>query len=107
MWISAMNSIKENIVRSIKQWFKGLTPMNVHSQKNRELALRYYAAREFVRLDFQQKFRVGFQLGLCDHYDAMRDEDTLEEYIFEKVVRDGVLDDFMAVVRRMNTDDTE
>lgn len=69
-------------------------------KNSRERALIYYAAKDFVHLGFQQKFNVGFQMGICDHYDAMLDENALEEKIFGKVLRDRVLDEFMANVRR-------
>lgn len=71
------------------------------STRNREKALTYYAARDFVHLSFEQKFQVGFQMGLCDHYDAMREEEVLEDFIFEKVIRDRILDEFMITVRRV------
>src|SRR5438445_12531746 len=77
-----MNSLKGNIARTFNQWYRKLMGMPVSSHKNK--ALMYYAARDFVHLSFEQKFNVGFQLGLCDHFDAMRTEDALEEYIFEK-----------------------
>jgi hypothetical protein len=77
------------------------------STKNNKRALLYYAARDFVRLDFHEKFNVGFQMGICDHFDAMRDEESLEDYIFETVVRDRVLTEFMEVVRRIKNNDFE
>lgn len=68
---------------------------------NRERAILYYAAKDFVHLDFQQKFNVGFQMGFCDHFDAMLEEEKLENLIFEKVVRERVVEDFVARVRMM------
>lgn len=73
----------------------------VSTQKNKHRALIYYAARDFVHLSFQQKFNVGFQMGLCDHYDAMCDENQLEELIFSKALNDRVLDDLIVVVKRI------
>lgn len=99
-----MNSLKGNITRTFSQWFKGLMGMRV-SLRNRDRALTYYAARDFVHLTFEQKFNVGFQLGLCDHYDAMQEEEFLEELIFKKAVNDRVLDQFMATVRRIKHDE--
>ena len=103
-WILAVNFVKDTIAPIFNQWFKGLMGTPANLQKNRDLARLYYAAREFVHLSFEQKFHVGFQMGLCDHYDAMRNENDLEEYIFGKVIRDRVLDEFMVVVRRNQHD---
>lgn len=75
------------------------------SMKNK--ALLYYAAKDFVHLDFQQKFHVGFRLGITDHFDAMRDEDNLEEYIFRRVVEDDCLEEFVASVRAMKYEEHE
>lgn len=94
-----MNSLKGSITRTFNQWYKELMATPVSTTKYRERALLYYAARDFVHLSFEQKFNVGFQMGLCDHYDAMRSEDALEDFIFEKVVRDRIIDDFMVKVR--------
>lgn len=66
----------------------------------RERALIYYAAKDFVHLSFEQKFNVGYQMGLCDQWDAMREEEALEEHIFRKAINGRVLDEFMANVRR-------
>lgn len=105
LWLTLVaNSLKGSMILPFKPWYKKLMATPVYTQRNSERALLYYAARDFVHLDFEQKFNVGFQMGLCDHYDAMRNEDSLEDYIFEKVVRDRVLEDFVAAVRRMKHD---
>ena len=71
------------------------------SQRNSERARIYYAAKDFVHLDFQQKFNIGFQMGFCDWFDAQREEESLEEYIFVRVIKEGALEEFMNVVRRV------
>lgn len=71
------------------------------STKNNNRALIYYAAREFVHLSFQDKFNVGYQMGLCDDYDALREETNLEEYIFRKVVNNRELEKFMTEISRI------
>ena len=103
-WILVTNSLKGTIVQTFNQWYRELMGTAVYSPKDRERALAYYAARDFVHLTFEQKFDAGFAMGLCDHYDAMREEEMLEDYIFEKVIRDQVLDEFIATVRRIKYD---
>jgi hypothetical protein len=68
-------------------------------KKHNEMALIYYAAREFVHLSFQQKFNIGFQMGLIDHYDGILTEDLLEERIFSKALQAKSLDELMTKVR--------
>lgn len=78
---------------------------SVSTWKNKQRALIYYAARDFVHLTFQQKFNVGYQMGLCDHYDAMCEEEVLEEIIFSKAINDRVLDELMVIIKRIKYDD--
>src|ERR1019366_6106332 len=94
LWTLVVNLVKNTTTRTFNQWYNGLTGMTVtiHPKMNRQKALAYYAARDFVHLDFQQKHQVGFQMGLCDHFDAMREEENLEEYIFSQIIRDQILD---------------
>jgi len=103
-WTLVSNSAKDIIAQNFNQWSKRLMKTAASTPKDRERALAYYAARDFVHLDFQQKYDTGFALGLCDHFDAIREEENLEEYIFEKVIRDKVLDEFIATVRRIKYD---
>jgi hypothetical protein len=98
--ILVMNLLKDIMIHNFNPWFRGSTKMTV-SIRNKDKALAYYAARDFVHLTYEQKFNVGFQMGFCDHYDAMREEELLEDYIFERVIRDKVLTQFLINVRRM------
>lgn len=103
-WTLVKSSLREGIRRIYNQWSKKsmgtvVYMKNRRTKISREKAIIYYAAKDFVHLNFQQKFNVGFQMGFCDHYDAMRDEEQLEEYIFTQVLNSRALDEFMANVR--------
>jgi hypothetical protein len=100
-WTLVTSSLRSTITRTYNLWYKRLMKTAVYTSKDRHKALVYYAAKDFVNLSFEQKWDAGYALGLCDHYDAMRDEELLEDYIFEKVMRDNILDEFMSTIRRI------
>jgi hypothetical protein len=105
-WILLTNSLKESIIQAFKELYEELMGTHVTTQlKNREKALTYYAARDFVHLSFEQKWKVGQQMGIVDHFDAIRDDESLEDFIFIQVVNGRLLDKFMATVKRIKHED--
>lgn len=100
-WALTQSLLKEYI----ESWYKNMIPHRSKVQKNKQSALIYYAAKDFVHLTFEQKFHVGFRMNLCDHFDAMRDEESLEAYIFEKAIKNNLIDKFLIMVRQVRDEE--
>ena len=93
---------KNHIEETLTRWYSKSMKIRAFTRKqNNERALAYYAARSYVHLPFQSKFNVGFQMGICDEWDAMRTEDALDEHIFRQVIHNKRLTEFMQEVNRV------
>lgn len=60
----------------------------------------YPLAKEFMKLDYQQKFTIGFDLKLIEEYDAHLDEAELEEKIFREVLDKKIIEKFLLHIDR-------